>query len=105
MDNTSCCDLNNEEELREVMVKISLERVDTRKSNSGDVIGQWDNEISNEFRVCKEAEVQTEENEKTYIYKKCGWFFNREGPIEYTVEVNIYYQGHRERTEIDVIEE
>jgi len=29
--------------------------------------------------------------------------FNQEGPIENTVEVNIYYQGHRERTEIDVI--
>ena len=28
---------------------------------------------------------------------------NKEGPIEYIVEVNIYYQGHRERTEIDVI--
>jgi len=29
--------------------------------------------------------------------------FNKEGPIENTVEVNIYYQGHKERTEIDVI--
>jgi len=29
--------------------------------------------------------------------------FNREGPIENTVEVNIYYKGHMERTEIDVI--
>ena len=29
--------------------------------------------------------------------------FNQEGLIENTVEVNIYYQGHRERTEIDVI--
>jgi len=28
---------------------------------------------------------------------------NKEGPIEHTVEVNICYQGHRERTEIDVI--
>ena len=28
---------------------------------------------------------------------------NKEGPIEHTVEVNIYYQGHRKRTEIDVI--
>ena len=28
---------------------------------------------------------------------------NKEGPIENTVEVNIYYQVHRERTEIDVI--
>ena len=28
---------------------------------------------------------------------------NKEGLIENTVEVNIYYQGHRERTEIDMI--
>ena len=28
---------------------------------------------------------------------------NKEGPIENTVEVNLYYQGHVERTEIDVI--
>ena len=28
---------------------------------------------------------------------------NKEGPIEHTMEVNIYYQGHRERTKIDVI--
>ena len=30
---------------------------------------------------------------------------NKEGPIEHIVEVNIYYQGHRKRTEIDVIRE
>jgi len=29
--------------------------------------------------------------------------FNKEGLIEYMVEVNIYYQGYRERMEIDVI--
>ena len=29
--------------------------------------------------------------------------FNKEGLIENTVEANIYYQGHKERTEIDVI--
>jgi len=29
--------------------------------------------------------------------------FNKKGPIENIVEVNIYYQGHRERMEIDVI--
>jgi len=30
---------------------------------------------------------------------------NKEGPIEYIVEVNIYFKGHRERTEIDMIGE
>jgi len=29
--------------------------------------------------------------------------FNKERPIEHMMEVNIYYQGHRERIEIDVI--
>ena len=28
---------------------------------------------------------------------------NKEGPIEHTVEVNIYFKEHRERIEIDVI--
>ena len=28
---------------------------------------------------------------------------NKEKPIEHTVEVNIYFKGHQERTEIDVI--
>jgi len=28
---------------------------------------------------------------------------NKEGPIENMVEVNLYYRGHVERTEIDVI--
>ena len=28
---------------------------------------------------------------------------NKKGLIEYTVEVDIYYQGHRERTKINVI--
>jgi len=31
--------------------------------------------------------------------------FNKERPIENMVEVNIYYQGHRERMEINVIGE
>jgi len=30
---------------------------------------------------------------------------NKEGPIKHMVKVNIYYQGHRERMEIDVIGE
>ena len=30
-------------------------------------------------------------------------FFNKKEPIEYTVEVDIYYQKYRERMEINVI--
>jgi len=31
--------------------------------------------------------------------------FNKEEPIKHMVEVNIYYQGYREKIEIDVIRE
>jgi len=31
--------------------------------------------------------------------------FNKKRLIENMMEVNVYYQGHRERTEIDVIRE
>jgi len=30
--------------------------------------------------------------------------FNYEGPIEHTVEIELFYKEHNERTEIDVIE-
>ena len=38
----------------------------------------------------------------TYIRNMDG-SLNKEGPIEYMVKINIYYQGHMEKTEIDVI--
>jgi len=41
--------------------------------------------------------------EKPIYVRNVDGSLKKKGPIEYTVEVNIYYQGHRERTEIDVI--
>ena len=29
--------------------------------------------------------------------------FNKEGSIKHTVEVNIYYQGHKKRSEVNII--
>ena len=42
--------------------------------------------------------------ERSIYVRNVDETFNKEGPIEYIVEVNIYYQRHREKTEIDVIE-
>jgi len=38
-----------------------------------------------------------------YVMNMNG-IFNKKRLIEYTGEVNIYYQGHRKRTKIDMIE-
>ena len=41
--------------------------------------------------------------EKPINIRNINGLLNKERPIEHTVEVNIYYQGHKERMEIDVI--
>ncbi len=42
---------------------------------------------------------------KNPIYmRNMNGIFNKEGLIEYTIKVNIYYQRYRERTEIDIID-
>ena len=41
--------------------------------------------------------------EKSIYIRNMNILFNKEGPIKHMVEVNIYYQGHKERMEIDII--
>ena len=106
MDNISCCNLNNGDILREVTVKIGLERIDTQKEITVEVL--LDSEttglvMSSEFTRKQRFKLKKIEN-PIYMRNVDGTF-NKEGPIENIVEVNIYYQGHRERTEIDVIGE
>ena len=41
--------------------------------------------------------------ERPIYIRNMDGLFNKEGPIEHMVEVNIYYQRYRERTKIDMI--
>ena len=80
--NTSCCNIDNENMLRKVTVNIGPKRIDTQE-----VI----------------VEALLEKIERPIYVRNIDGSFNKEGSIEYMVEVNIYYQGYREKTEIDVI--
>jgi len=51
----------------------------------------------------RKQEFKLKRIERPIYVKNVDGILNKERLIEYTVEVNIYYQGHRERTEIDVI--
>ena len=42
--------------------------------------------------------------ERLIYVRNVDSFFNKEGSIEHMIKVDIYYQRHRKRTEIDVIE-
>ena len=90
--------------LREVTVKIGLERIDTQKGVTVEELldsGATGLVMSSEFT--KKQGFKLKKLERPVKMRNVDGSFNKEGPIENTVEVNIYYQGHRERTEIDVI--
>ena len=86
------------------MVKIGLKRIDTQEEVTVKVL--LDNEamglvMSSEFARKQRFKLKKIEN-LTYV-RNVDRTFNKKRPIENTVEVNIYYQRHRERIEIDVI--
>ena len=90
--------------LREVMVKIGLERIDTQEGVMVEALldsGATGLVISSEF--AKKQGFKLKKLERPMNVRNVDGSLNKEGPIEYIVEVNIYYQGHRKRMEIDVI--
>ena len=92
--------------LREVTVKIRVERVDMKEGIIVEVLlnsGATGLVISLEF--ARKQGFKLKKLERPMNVRNVDELLNKEGPIEHTVEVNIYYQGHRERMEIDVIGE
>jgi len=90
--------------LREVTVKIGLERIDTQEGVTVETLldsGATGLVMSSEF--AKKQGFKLKKLERSVNMRNVDRSFNKEGPIENTVKVNIYYQGHRERMEIDVI--
>ena len=86
------------------MIKIRLERLDTQKGITVEALldsGATGLVMSLEF--VKKKGFKLKKLERPMRVRNVDGSFNREGPIENTVEVNVYYKGHVERTEIDVI--
>jgi len=90
--------------LREVTVKIGLERINMQERITVEAL--LDSRatglvISSEF--ARKQGFKLKKLEKPMHMRNVDGLLNKERPIEYTVEVNIYYQAYQERTEIDVI--
>jgi len=102
--NVSCYNLNNENILREVTVKIGLERIDTQEEMIVEMLldsGTTELVMSSEF--ARKQGFKLKKIERPIYVRNVDGSFNKEKLIEYTVKVNIYYQEHRERMKIDVI--
>jgi len=90
--------------LREVTVKIGLKRIDMQKGIIVEALldsGVTGLVMSSEFT--KKQGFKLKKLERPINMRNVDGSLNKEEPIENTVEVNIYYQEHRKRTEIDVI--
>ena len=90
--------------LREITVKIGLERIDMQEGITVEALldsRAMGMVMSSEFAIKQSFKLK--KLERPMQVRNVDRFFNREGPIENTVEVNIYYKGHTERTEINVI--
>ena len=106
VDNISMCNLDKRDLLKEVTVKIGLERIDIQERIIVEALldsGVMGLVMSSEFS--RKQGFKLKKIEKPIYVRNVNSSFNKEGPIKHIVEVNIYYQGHRERTEIDVIRE
>ena len=90
--------------LREVTVKIGLERIDTQEGVTVDALldsGVTGLVISSEF--ARKQGFKLKKIENPIYMRNVDRTFNKEGLIKNTVKVNIYYQGYRKRMEINVI--
>ena len=86
------------------MVKIGLERIDMQEGVIVEALldsGATGLVMSLEFARKQGFKLKKTESE-IYVRNVDG-ILNKKSLIENTVEVNIYYQGHRERMEINVI--
>jgi len=104
VENTSLYNLNKGDLLRKVTVNIGLERMDTQEGITVEALldsGAIGLVISSEFT--RKQGFKLKKLDRPMYVRNVDGLLNKEGPIKHTVEVNIYYQGHRERTEIDVI--
>ena len=91
--------------LREVMVKIGLERIDTQEGVTVEVL--LDSRVTGlvmSLEFARKQGFKLKKLERLINVRNMDRSFNKEKHIENTVEVNIYYQGYRERSEINVIE-
>ena len=57
------------------------------------------------LKFVRNKRFKLKEIERLIYIRNIDGIFNKEGLVKQTMEINIYYQGYRERTEIDVIEE
>jgi len=103
MENISYCNLNWNI-LREVIVRIGLERINMQERVTVNaLLDSSTTELVMSSEFSKKQRFKLKKIKRLIYVRNMNGMLNKEGLIENTVEVNIYDQRYRERTEINVI--
>ena len=98
IENTSCYNLDDRNILKEVMVKIGFERIDTQEGVIVEaLLDSRATELVISLQFARKQRFKLKKIERLIYVRNVDGFFNKEGPIKHIVEVNIYYQKYRER--------
>ena len=92
MNNISCYNLDNRNILREVIIKVELERIDTQEGVIVEALldsGVMELVMSSKF--VRKQEFKLKKIERSIYVRNVDGFFNKEGLIEHIVEMNIYH--------------
>ena len=106
VNNISYYNLNNRNILRKVTMKIRLKRINIQEEIIIEVLLNsriTELVISSEF--IRKQEFKLKKIEKSIYIRNINSSFKKKRPIKHIVEINIYYQEYRERTEINIIKE
>jgi len=106
IENIFCYNLNNRNILRKVMMKIGLKIIDIQKGVTVEIL--LDSRVTGlvmSLEFARNQGFKLKKIKRLIYVRNVDGSFNKEELIKHIIEVNIYYQGYRERTEINVIGE
>ena len=86
-------------------MKIGLERIDIQGITVEILLDSETTGLVMGLEFARKQEFKLKKIKNPIYVRNIDRMFNKKEFIENMVEVNIYYQGYRERTEIDVIKE
>ena len=90
--------------LKEITVKIGLKRMDMQERIMVEaLLDSRATELVMRSKFARKQGFKLKKLKRPMNVRNVDRSLNKKGPIENTVEVNIYYKGHRERIEINVI--
>jgi len=86
------------------MVKIGLERINIQEEVTVEAsLDSSTTELVISLEFVRKQRFKLKKIERLIYIRNVNSSFNKERPIKHIVEVNIYYQEYRKRTEIDII--